>query len=114
MKFKGNVRLRVERLNFYDEFGQATLSLVFNTLCSVVKLGTAVEKTPSRMSQSASMGTSEENTSVSTLLISAEVDLRLGDRVVVSDIALRVDKKFMRFTTNGAPHHYQIECSIWA
>lgn len=106
--------MRVERLNFYDEFGQPTMSLIFNTLCSVVKLGTSIEKTPSRMSQSASMGAVEENTSVAILLVNTDVDLRLGDRVTVSGISLRVDKKFVRYTTDGKLNHCQIECSIWA
>jgi hypothetical protein len=114
MKFKGNVKMTVERLNFYDEFGQATTSLIFNTLCSVVKLETLTEKTPSRMSQSASMGNSEESMSASILLVGMDVDLRLGDRITVSGISLRADKKFMRYTTGGKPNHFQIECSTWA
>ena len=113
MKFKGNVKMNVERLGFYDEFGQAKLYLIFTTLCCIIKLEESIVKTPIRSSQSASTSNSEEYESVSEFLVSPDADLRLGDRVTVSEIALRVDKRSIKYDVVGKKDHIQIMCSIW-
>ena len=113
MKFKGPVKIGIERLSHYDEFGQPAMSLVFSTLCSVVNLSLTIERTSIRGNQSPSTANSEEYESISTLLVSREADVRLGDRVIINGSQLRVDKRFVRYTSGGIPHHLQLGCSVW-
>jgi hypothetical protein len=113
MKFKGNTKMMVERLNFYDEFGQAVMSIVLHSFCSVVKISQSIEKTPIRSSQAASTANSEETESISVLMMSIDDDIRLGDRITVAGMVLRIDKRQIWNTTKGTPHHLWVELSQW-
>ena len=111
--FKGKVKMIIERLDSYDEYGQPLLSFVATTFCSVVKLETNNEKTPIRATESASHSNANELTSDSVLLINPNAKVKTGDKLTVLGIELKLDKLNLKHDASGKLDHLQVGCSKW-
>ena len=111
--FKGNIKIKIEKLAGYDEYGQPVAAPAKVSRCSIVKLATERAKTTVRTDTSASGGNAHEIISDARILVNINADIAQGDKITVMGVTLRVDQLFRRNDVNGKPHHHQVDCSLW-
>ena len=112
--FKGNVKMIIERLDSHDEYGEPLLSFIANVLCLVVRLQTSTLETPIRDTVSASHSNANEYVGDSILLVPPNSKIKIGDKLTVSGLTLRLSKIEPKYDTRGRHDHYQVGCSTWA
>ncbi|MGZ8497412.1 MAG: hypothetical protein ACXWXL_03315 [Candidatus Binatia bacterium] len=112
--FKGNIPLKIEKLGSHDRYGQASVSAVSNSRCSIVKLSTDRSRTSVRTDTSASGGNAHEIAADARLLVNFNADIAIGDRLTVAGVTLKLDSKLLRNDVHGKSNHWQCDCSIWA
>lgn len=111
--FRPNLDATVEPVSQEtDEYGQRQFGAVKNTRCAIVTLKAKSEKTSVRTDSSASGGRAEEKQGESRLLFRPGI-VKLGDRVTVVGMALRVLSVFPRHDVNGRHDHDEVDCEAW-
>lgn len=109
MRF-GSVPIKVFKATSYDLYGQPTLVASKSEMCDVVKLATETQHTTVRVDSGGTRGKADETVADSILLVSRVTRIDRDDRVVVSNVPLRVTVVRPRFDIFGKIDHYELRC----
>lgn len=113
MRLRPNVLCQVTPLDGWDEYGQEKFGERYAELCAIVKLEQFTAQTSVRTDSSASRAYAHEFNAQSRLLFGNKSALKIGDKVDVSGVALRVIGVFPRHDLGGNLDHYQVDLTIW-
>jgi len=108
------VSCTLQRLNGSDQYGKEKLKFSVPIYCAVVKLSESSQKTSVRADSSGSRGKAIESTSDARLLFLPATDIKLGDRINIAGISLKVETVHTRFNIAGRVDHLQVDLAPWA
>ncbi len=97
-----------------NEYGVTYYGQRKRTLCSVVRLNSAAEKTSVRTDISGTSGNAKEIVADARLLFHANTKLNVDDLVYIGKARLRVEQIDQRFEVlSGTLDHLQVDLSIY-
>ena len=110
----------VSHIEQFDGHGRVKLKATRKrTKCAIVSLYDAAGKTTVRADSSASRGRAEEHLSDARLLFKPNVEIKIGDVVVIpvkggDSVSIKITSIFRRPDIEGAIHHIDVEGDRWA
>lgn len=111
--FRPNTTCIITETQGYSVHGEPAFGIAQTVPCGIVRLDLTSQKTSVRTDSSASRGNAEEEVSRSVLLFPATVTPKLGSKVEIMGITLRIMAVQPRLTVRGGLDHYQCTLEAW-
>lgn len=97
----------------FDAEGNRVAGDVLRFKASLVKLKEAIKKSLQDSDGSASRSSSDERLVVAVVLIPVSISPRVGDKVDIANLELRLESSWPQFNTSGVQDHWECEASAW-
>jgi hypothetical protein len=113
MLFPSNPCIIVKAVGL-NEYGATYYGQRKRTLCSVVRLNSAAEKTSVRTDTSGTSGNAKEIVADARLLFAPNTKINVDDLVYIGKLKLRVQRIDQRFEVlSGTLDHLQVDLSVY-
>ena len=101
-----------QRQTGYDMYGQPQWSAPVAIRIGVVRLSAGMQKTSVRADSSASRGRAEEDVADGVVLITPDVQIGNGDRLVIEGTSYEVISVFPRRDIPGVLRHFEVNLRL--